>query len=356
MPILNTIILIAASCNLFLGFVVLFRAPKRRLNLLFGIFCFICCLWILANFFVFVYPSAFWLQSTYSFGALAASIAIFWALDLTNDKITKVKVIIFGALGIFFFIASYFGFKMPQLTEGDLSRLYASGIEVKNSLPFFICYITYVSGAILYAIFLLAKGYRQSRNQDILKKQIGYVLIGITLNGLFIITASLVLPLFGFYALSSVLDSPSSLFLVGFSTIAITRYRLFEIKVLLTEILVVLMGLLLLILPFVMETIEMIIFTTGLFLAFCFCGYLLIRGAIKESQQKEILEQKVKERTQELEAAKNLAEQKTAEAIARKDELERFYRLTVGRELKMIDLKKRIKELETKNTPATPLN
>jgi len=37
-----------------------------------------------------------------------------------------------------------------------------------------------------------------------------------------------------------------------------------------------------------------------------------------------------------------------AEISKRKEELERFYRLTVGRELKMAELKKRIKELEEK--------
>ena len=37
-----------------------------------------------------------------------------------------------------------------------------------------------------------------------------------------------------------------------------------------------------------------------------------------------------------------------AEIEKRKAELERFYKLTVGRELRMIELKKKIKELEEK--------
>jgi len=37
-----------------------------------------------------------------------------------------------------------------------------------------------------------------------------------------------------------------------------------------------------------------------------------------------------------------------AEVNKRKEELESFYRLTVGRELKMIELKSKIKELEEK--------
>ncbi|MCX6789179.1 MAG: hypothetical protein NTZ42_01025 [Candidatus Gribaldobacteria bacterium] len=349
MPILNVIILIAAICDLFLGLLVLLKDPKKRLNLFFGVFCLICSLWIIANFLLFTFPSAFWLQSTYSFGALAASASIFWGLEITNKKITKTKAVVFGSLGVLFFIACYFGFKMPPLTSSDLNQLYASGIEVKNSIPFFICYIAYVTSMILYTISLLISGYRHAPN-DIVKKQLGYILVGIVLNGLFIIVASLILPFFGFYAVSSLFDSPSSLFLIAFSAAAIMRYRLFEIKVILTEALVLLMALLLLFLPFMMQTVQLIAFTAGLFLIFCFCGYLLIKGAIREAKQKDVLEQKVAERTADLEKAKNLAEQQTAEVTARKEELERFYHLTVGRELKMVELKKKIKELQQTNT------
>lgn len=299
----------------------------------------------MANFLLFTFPSAFWLQSTYSFGALAAATSTFWGLEITNKKITKATAGFFGVSGILFFIACYFGFRMPPLTPADLNQLYASGIEVKNSLPFFIGYIIYVTGALFYTISILILGYRKAQN-DLVKKQISYVLIGLSLNALCAITAAFVLPLFGFYAWSSLFDSPSSLFLIAFSAAAITRYRLFEIKVILTEILVSMMALFLLFLPFVMETTQMIVLTAGIFLAFCFCGYLLIRGAIHEAKQKDILEQKVAERTAELKKSKDLAEQKTAEVIARKEELESFYRLTMGRELKMIELKKKIEDMQ----------
>ena len=71
---------------------------------------------------------------------------------------------------------------------------------------------------------------------------------------------------------------------------------------------------------------------------------------LKES--KTILEIKVKARTQELqELADSLEEkvkQKTKELQENLDDLEKFYRLSVGRELKMMQLKKRIRNLEKK--------
>jgi len=69
----------------------------------------------------------------------------------------------------------------------------------------------------------------------------------------------------------------------------------------------------------------------------------------------ETLEKKVKERTNELVETKNVAEQKTTdaeqktkEAEKKKEKLEKFYRLIVGREIKMGKLKEKIRELEEK--------
>ena len=76
-----------------------------------------------------------------------------------------------------------------------------------------------------------------------------------------------------------------------------------------------------------------------------------VRERTKDLGESEaILEVKVQARTAELEElARNLelkVRQRIKELQERVDELERFRRLTVGRELKMIEMKKRILELE----------
>jgi len=69
-------------------------------------------------------------------------------------------------------------------------------------------------------------------------------------------------------------------------------------------------------------------------------------------EAKTSLEVKIKARTGELEkltqALEDKVQQRTKELQERINQLERFRKLTVGRELKMVELKKRIKELEEK--------
>lgn len=75
------------------------------------------------------------------------------------------------------------------------------------------------------------------------------------------------------------------------------------------------------------------------------------REAIQE--EKNILEIKVRARTNELqELAQTLDDkikERTKELQARLEELERFHRLTVGRELKMLDLKKENEKLRKRD-------
>ncbi|MCK4491723.1 MAG: HAMP domain-containing protein [Candidatus Altiarchaeales archaeon] len=74
-------------------------------------------------------------------------------------------------------------------------------------------------------------------------------------------------------------------------------------------------------------------------------GQLAIAFNEMTKDLKEYRANKLEEYNRELEGK---IEERTEELQARVDELERFHKLTVGRELKMIELKKRIKELEEK--------
>ena len=72
--------------------------------------------------------------------------------------------------------------------------------------------------------------------------------------------------------------------------LAITRYHLFEIRVILTELLVGVMGVVLVTLPFLMPTSSLRILASFIFLIFLIIGYLLIKSAYKEMKKREEVE------------------------------------------------------------------
>lgn len=173
----------------------------------------------------------------------------------------------------------------------------------------------------------------------------------------------------------SIISQYSLIFLLGFVAYAVNQKEIFEMKVILVEILLGSIGAILLILPFMTESIWLKIAHYVLFILFCVFFDIIMKSVIKEFQEKEILEKKVEQRTGELEAAKkNLEEtnavlevrvrartlelqklnqtleekvaERTSDLQDKMKELERFNRLSVGRELKMIELKKKIQEYE----------
>jgi len=91
----------------------------------------------------------------------------------------------------------------------------------------------------------------------------------------------------------------------------------------------------------------------------------LIKAQAQLGEEKKVLEVKVKARTKELEdlteKQEDIIKERTKEAQEKLEELEKFQKLSVGREIRMIELKKEIKKLnealekqENKNLADTP--
>lgn len=95
-----------------------------------------------------------------------------------------------------------------------------------------------------------------------------------------------------------------------------------------------------------------------IWLVLAFLAYLKYKKTVKDlkktqealEESKKVLEVQVKARTSQLrEQAESLREEnerKTKDLKARLSELERFHRLSVGREMKMVELKRKIRKME----------
>jgi len=141
---------------------------------------------------------------------------------------------------------------------------------------------------------------------------------------------------------------------------AVTQRNVLNAKVLVVDVLAALV---------VFTVLVYTLFSTvlsDLFVRLAFLGliiifaWLAVRGVHREIYEKERLGAMVKERTRELEESKKVVEERAGEleqskkiaeeakkvAEDRAAELEKWYNATIGRELKMAELKKRVDEME----------
>lgn len=150
---------------------------------------------------------------------------------------------------------------------------------------------------LLTLILSLVISFRKYKTlEGLIKKQSGYLFAGLFISFVLATITNLICPLFKIGPPYISQYGPLSLiFFIGFTTLAITRYHLFEIKVILTELLVGLMGIILLVLPFLMPTSTLKILTFVIFLLFCIFGYYLVKATHEESKRREEAERVAKE-------------------------------------------------------------
>ena len=245
--------------------------------------------------------------------------------------------------------------------------------------PFDLFGRTYIIIGIIWGIFYLVREHHKSTGTK--KIQLKHLILGFGFYSVGGILAAGIIPLF--YPKFSYIDISAlmSVVWVGVTFYSIFKQQLFEIKIILTELLVLIIALVLFVQFFLVETSEAKIIELIIFITFLFISYLLIRMTQREVEGKEkaenlagelkkmstTLEDKIKERTEELEEIKSSLEiriqartrelkelteklegqvqGRTKELQDKIIELEKFNRLAVGRELKMIELKEEIVKL-----------
>jgi len=126
------------------------------------------------------------------------------------------------------------------------------------------------------------------------------------------------------------------------------KYHMFDIKVILTEFLVVIIAAVSLFEALLFQDFRAKVLGFSAFGLFCLIGYLLIRSMHKEINAKDLLEQRVNERTLELKQSNDKLVKAFDELKESQQELEKWYKLTIGREVRMAELKEKIKEMEDK--------
>ncbi|GAI41259.1 unnamed protein product, partial [marine sediment metagenome] len=133
-------------------------------------------------------------------------------------------------------------------------------------------------------IIILVRKYKISKGIE--KVQIQYFFIGAALSAVVGATTNLIAPaLFGSYSLWQ-FGPLSLIFLVIFTTYAITKHHLFNIRVIATELLVGLISSVLLIEVVLSDSLPEILFKLAILVAFVYLGWSLIQSVLKEIERR----------------------------------------------------------------------
>jgi hypothetical protein len=197
-------------------------------------------------------------------------------------------------------------------------------------------FMIWAATLLIASLAVLANGLKNSSFDQLKKQQIIFVFWG-TLISFSAATFNFLLD----YGISlSPVHNLLIPFYFLFTGYAIVKNRLFDIKFIATELLIMSMGLVLVVFSFLMPSPLLKIASWIIFAVYCFIGYLLTKSSFKELQSKELLEKEVKKRTEQLQNAYD-------DIKMQKEELEKWYKLTIGREVRMAELKEEIGQLKT---------
>jgi signal transduction histidine kinase len=285
MPSLILVTIIASLC-LALATIVFFQNPREKINRIFFILVFLVIVWLFSNY----------LQNEPLSPSLAS---LFLRIDFAS-----------ASLLFYFFFLFTVNFQGNYLVPSTLKQallfippLILSFLSfsdmIINQIGFENHIITFKTGLLfpVYLIFLV--GYTSVGCGDLLLKykklkgieqiQTLYVLLGFSISAFI----ALIINLFFQHLLPVDLfriGNYGILFFIGFTTYAILRHHLLEIKVILTELFVGIIALLLLTQLLVSETFSEFLFKLTLFSSFLGFGYLLIKSVMQEIKRREELE------------------------------------------------------------------
>ncbi|MCX6718028.1 MAG: hypothetical protein NTY81_00290, partial [Candidatus Staskawiczbacteria bacterium] len=220
--IIATITLLSGLANLVLAVYVYAKNPKSRLNKNFFYFGLAIFLWCLAKSVSLATQNLLWIRISYSIGAMVPLTGVFFAYALADRKTSRhVKMFVFSAFVLIFATTLFTPFTISNLLA------YSNSSHKINFGPLFILWASYIISLTSLAIYIPINAIKKVSGQR--KKQIIYFLTGEMTFAILVGIVSIILPFFGFTELTS-LDTPSSIFLVGFTSYAIIKYHLMDIS------------------------------------------------------------------------------------------------------------------------------
>ncbi len=286
--LINILIALTIFINAILGALIFLKGKEDKNNQGYLIVILAILLW---SFSMISYRSASnvedsvtWAKLLYAMATFAASGFLYFSFVFPNEKINfgiGKKIIIAIANILLFFLSLTNSFIVKDVVIAE------QGEKIIKWGTLYPLYTIYISGVFLWGFINLYRKYKLS--EGIEKTQIGYVFWGYFIASNLAMTSNLLLPSFGYFTFNWIGQIFTTI-MVGFTTYAILKHHLLNIKVITTEIFVILVSITLLVKTFFSVTPNEIIFNISIFLGVASFGILLIKSVLKEVNQREKLE------------------------------------------------------------------
>ena len=150
--------------------------------------------------------------------------------------------------------------------------------------PLYLIYSSHISLLFLAGFVILFKKWRKAGG--LMRQQILYILGGYFLGANLAMTTNLIMPWLGYFELNWLGQFFSTLLAV-FTTYAILRYQLLNIKVVTTEGLLIILNLFLFFQFIIADNIRQFLINGTVLIVVLLLSYLLIKSAKKEIQRRE---------------------------------------------------------------------
>ena len=277
-------LIVVAAFNLFLGFLVLSKDKRNQVNIIYILLVICLATWALTILMSWIELGVkhidFWSNATFWGPSLLTGLLLYFAIIFPEDRKIHLKTLIIILIPAFILIVLALLKLINTKTYNPWTIERGFGIYVFN---------IYFVSCILLTFIKLYKTYK--RSSGITRKQVGLFFLGLVIAVIFGALFNLFLPLvIGNAQLTFIGPSLSGTIFAVFIAYAITKHHLMNIRVIATELLVGMVGIILLIDLLTSKGLSTMALKAGILIAFGYLSYLLIKSVYWEIQRRQEIE------------------------------------------------------------------
>ena len=222
-----SLFLVIIILNLILGFLVLFKNPRKKINKLFFWLVLFIVIWTISNYLenenLLIPIRSFFLKLDFALSPFLALFFLFFCVNFSQSLLRKnIKFILLITAGLLSFF-SFSDYLIKNITIAGETIIFNIGIL----FPFYSIFLIII---IFFGCYKLIDCYKKS--SGLKKVQSLYILFGLSLTAFFILILNLILPQIIFIPLSiGRIGIYSLIIFIFLSFYAIIKYRLMDISV-----------------------------------------------------------------------------------------------------------------------------